>query len=386
MTPSAMPHTSRIKTKVARRIEEFPAQDWNKVFPETLENYFFCKTLDESHFDQFSFFYIMVYEGDVPIGAAPCFTMRFPLDITVAGPFKAVVDAVKKVLPAVLNPKALICGLPMGQGRIGMAGDRQRVMRAIHDSLETLARREKASMIFFKDFTGEYDDLLGPFLKKGFFKIEGLPNTDMRVRFRSFEEFLKTLSPVSRSGIKRKFKQIDGKVKFDLDIVTHLDEAALSEVHGLYLQTVRKNDDGLEIVPKEFFRNISRNMPQQVKYFLWRKDRNMVAFALCLVSAGDCIDYYLGFDYAVAYQYHLYFVRFRDLMEWCIAHGIKRYEMGQTGYEPKKRLGFDYIRLYYYIRHRNALLNFACRTLSPLFKPDNFDPVFKDMEAARERT
>jgi hypothetical protein len=105
----------------------------------------------------------------------------------------------------------------------------------------------------------------------------------------------------------------------------------------------------------------------------------MAAFAFCLVSPGLFIDYYLGFDYALAYQHQLYFVRFRDMMQWCIDRGIKKYEMGVTGYEAKRRLGFDFIRLYFYIKHLNPFLNPFVKVIKPLLEPKNFDPVFKEI-------
>ena len=48
--------------KIVRKIADIPAGDWNKVFPEAGENYYFLKTLDESNLSQFSFYYILVYE------------------------------------------------------------------------------------------------------------------------------------------------------------------------------------------------------------------------------------------------------------------------------------------------------------------------------------
>ena len=36
-----------LKTRVARKITEIPADDWNKVYPNILEGYNFYKTLDE---------------------------------------------------------------------------------------------------------------------------------------------------------------------------------------------------------------------------------------------------------------------------------------------------------------------------------------------------
>ena len=202
----------------------------------------------------------------------------------------------------------------------------------------------------------------------------------MDLNFSSFEDYLKTLSPSSREGLRRKLKKIDGKVEIGLEVTGVLDEGAIDEVHRLYLQTYKRMDKGLEKVPKEFFRNISKNMPQETKFFLWRIKGEMVAFAFCLVRKDYFIDYYLGFDYSVALNYNLYFIRFRDLLNWCLKNGMRKYEMGATSYEPKRRLGFSFVRYYFYMRHRNAILNLFFGLCSEFLKPERFDPVFREIE------
>jgi predicted N-acyltransferase len=151
-------------------------------------------------------------------------------------------------------------------------------------------------------------------------------------------------------------------------------------VYGLYMQTFNRQEIVLEKVPLDFFVHIAANMPDETKYFLWRIEGKIVAFAFCLASKGHFIDYYLGLDYSIAHQYSLYFIRFRDLMKWCIEHGIKEYEMGVTTYEPKRRLGFKFIRLYFYIKHRNKLINPFIRIVVYFIKPERFDPVFGAMQ------
>ena len=368
-----------LTTKVVSRIEEIPVQDWESVFPKVTENYYLFKSLDESHLEQFSFYYIIAYDNAIAVAATSCFLMRFPFDMTVHGPLKTFLSFIKKLMPNILCPKVLICGLPMGQGRIGIAKDCPGAMEAICAGMEKIAKEQKAEMFLYKDFNATYDALFSPLLKKGFSRVESLPSTDMAITFSSFDDYLKKLSQTSRENLKRKLKKADSQVKIDLEVTDTLSDELLPDVYGLYLQTFDKQDMGLEKLTMDFFRRTSANMPQQVKYFLWRIEGKLVAFAFCLISGDHFIDYYLGFEYAVAYQYNLYFIRFRDLLKWCIAHGIKSYEMGVTTYEPKRRLGFDFIRLYFYIKHRNPLINPFIKVISHFVKPENFDPVFKEM-------
>lgn len=358
--------------KIASKIEEIPRNDWEKVFPDAVENYYFFKTLDESKLSQFSFFYILIYDNGVPVGATSCFIMNFPMDLAVKGAFRKITGFIKLIFPGILSPRLLICGLPMGMGRIGIAAEPGKVIRTICSAMEQIAREEKIKIIAFKDFGAGYSGLLDKSLGKSFFRIKTLPNTVMEIKFSSFEEYLKTLSSASRSGLRRKFKEIDGRVKIDLEITNKLEADVLSRVYALYLQTFEKQEMGLEKLSADFFRNISENLPDETKFFLWRIDGKLAAFALCLVSGDYLVDYYLGFDYTIAYQNYLYFVRFRGIMNWCIENKIRKYEMGVTGYEPKRRLGFDFIPLYIYAKCRNKLFNPFFRILSYIMQPVNF--------------
>ncbi len=147
---------SSLKIKVVRKIEEIPPQEWLNVFPRVLENYYFFKTLDESNLEQFSFFYILVYDNNTPVGAISCFTMNFPVDVAIGGKLKRVTSFIKRFFPFIFSPKILICGLPMGQGRIGITGEPGRVIRAICKAMEEIARQEKTGIIAFKDFKSDY--------------------------------------------------------------------------------------------------------------------------------------------------------------------------------------------------------------------------------------
>ncbi|MCX5712943.1 MAG: peptidogalycan biosysnthesis protein, partial [Candidatus Omnitrophica bacterium] len=91
----------------------------------------------------------------------------------------------------------------------------------------------------------------------------------LNVWYKDFDEYLMTLSAASRYDMRRKFKKIDGHVKFDLKIADALEPGELQEVYKLYLDIVLKHEMNFEILPIEFFSKISVNMPGQTKFFLW---------------------------------------------------------------------------------------------------------------------
>lgn len=369
-----------LKTRVVRRIEEIPQHDWDKVFPDVLESYNFFKTLDECKLEQFSLFYVLAYERSTLVGVTTCFVMNYSLDTSINGPLRRLSNAVKKIKPNIFGIKTLVCGMPLGQGRMGLAGEAgqaKKIFSSLLRRVEQIAKKEKAAIIAFKDFDHSYASLLDPLQREGYAKLDGLPTTEMNVWFKSFEEYLGTLSAASRYDMRRKFRRVDGHVKFDLEVVDALDDKTLHEVYKMYLDIVDKHDMGFELLPMDFFRRISKNMPREAKFFLWKLDGKLVAFLFCLISDDMLIDYYVGLDYSIAHKYHLYFVKFRDILNWCIKHGIKRYEMGITGYEPKRRLGFEFIPLYIYAKLRNRMARPLFKAVCQFLKFENFDPALK---------
>ena len=379
------PKTGYVKARIFRKISDIPQKDWTSVYPEVLENYGFFKTLDESGFEPFSFYYILVYQDEEVVGATPCFLMKYPLETTVRGPLQKLVLAIKKIFPHAFTLKALICGLPMDQGRIGIRSEKpQDILDVILSCMEGIAQETGAGILAFKDFGCEYEPLLDTLQTDGFYKAHDLPSTAMKISFSDFNGYLKTLSRASRDGLKRKLKKIDQGPVFDMEVTNRLSPGVLDEVYALYLQTVVQSEDQFEVAPKEFFARVAENMPEETRFFLWRKDSRLVGFAYCLVSEDHFIDFYLGFDYAIAHDVHLYFVRFRDLMNWCLEHGIKTYEMGPTGYEAKRRLGFEMVPLFIYAKHRNPLINPLFKLMCRFLDPVNHHEMLRNMKKGKE--
>lgn len=367
----------KLTTRVTRRIEDIPREDWESVFPNVLEGYDFFRSLDESKLEQFAFYYIIVYDGEKAVGAAPCFSFRYSLDTSMNGTTRRVFNLVKKGFPNILSLKALACGLPMGQGCVGIAGRDRDVVAAILRKMNRIARREKARILAFKDFPRSYSKKFGHLIDDGFFKADSLPYAEMGVAFKNFEEYMNNrLSGASRYDLRRKFKRTSD-ANIAMEIVDNPSDGLFDEMYALYVQIVDKHEMGFEFMPKEFFKNIARNMPGKAKFFLWRIDGKLAAFLFALTHEGVFIDYYLGLDYEVAHKYHLFFLKFRDVLKWCLENNITRYEMGISGYEPKRRLGFDFTPLDIYIKHRSPIMNPIFKVMVRFLKFENFDPDLK---------
>lgn len=375
-----MRDSERFSVKVSRSIREIDKNQWDSVFPPIPESYGFLKTVEETLSGQFKFYYIAIYEASKIMCVAPCFLLDYDLATTLEEPLKGFVMILRKIKPSFFVARALVCGSPACEGRLGIkdSPNRHGAVTALVEKMRRIAKDEKVPIVAFKDFSDEYTPLLDTLLTERFHKVAGYPSVELRLSYKSFDEYFATLSSKTQIDLRRKFKKTDGKIKIEMEVRDNLGEL-LDEAYGLYADTLKKSDVYFEEITKDFFRLISKNMPGETKFFLWRIDEKLVAFHLCLISGGLLVAEYLGFDYDVAYKYHLYFVVFRDEIKWCIRNGIRRYETGPLNYDPKKRLDFKFVAEYIYFRHVNPLMNFTLRLIASLLKPENSDPVLKAM-------
>jgi len=364
--------------KILRSLEAIAPAEWDALFPGIPENRNFYKTVESTLSCQFQFYYVAVLTEGRPVCIAPCFLMDYPLDTPMGPPLKKVVGLIRRFMPGFFCLRILFCGLPTGEGKVGVspADCDKTTLALLVGGLEAAARDARSRVTVFKDIPERYTSFLDPLREAGFHKIGSYPLVELDLHFGSFEEYFETLSRATKKDLKRKFRKIDGLQGLKFEVRDDAG-ALLEDIDRLYLNTFEKSDVRFEKVTKDFFREIPRNMPGECKYFLWFLKGRLVAFDLCVVSDGFLIDEYVGMDYSVALDLHLYFSTFRDIIRWCIENGVKKYRSGALNYDPKKRLGFKFLPQYLYVRHRGRLGNFFIGLLARSLKPENFDPTLK---------
>ena len=109
----------------------------------------------------------------------------------------------------------------------------------------------------------------------------------------------------------------------------------IDEIYPLYLQVYERSTLQFEMLTKEYLCGIGQTMPDKVRFFVWRQSGKIIAFSLSMVQDDTIYNEYLGLDYAVALDLHLYFYAFRDIMTWAIANGYKWCFSSGLSYDPE---------------------------------------------------
>ena len=86
--------------------------------------------------------------------------------------------------------------------------------------------------------------------------------------------------------------------------------------YPLYLQVFERSRMQYEKLTKNFFRQLGQRMSDKVRFFAWGRGNMLVAFSLCTVQGDSLYAEYVGFDYTVALELHLYHYVVRDMISW----------------------------------------------------------------------
>ncbi|MFN2541294.1 MAG: GNAT family N-acetyltransferase [Chthoniobacterales bacterium] len=369
--------------KILRLADLQSSECWKRAFAGRCKDNRYYEIVERTLANEFEYRYLLLEDCSGKARAVqPVFFVRQDL-LEGVPKFRRIVDLVRKMFPRFLTMRILMVGCAAGAAELGAceAEDEVWVARALRDVLPSHARQNKASLIVFKDFPAKYRPTLSILADAGFTRVPSMPMTRLSLEHGNFDAYLQTIGYITRKSLRRKFRKTEHVAKIDMGVITdispHVDEA-----YPLYLAVHERSPMQFEHLTKEFFCAVGREMPDKARFFVWRQSGRIIAFSLCLVCGDTIYDEYLGLDYGVALDLHLYFYTMRDVLIWAIGQRLRWYYSGPLNYDPKLHLRHELAPLDLYVRHTRAWLNPLFRFALKFLEPTRHDPVLRQFPNA----
>lgn len=373
---------------VARVLESSALREceaWQKALQRRVKDHRFYEIVEQTLASGFEHHYVLLEDQTGQVRAVqPVFFVRQNLVEGVPA-LRVIVEKIRRAFPRFLTMRLLMVGCAAGEGHLGVCREEDEawVVAALRSILPLYARRCGASLVVFKDFRSSYRRALRPLASNGYRRVPSMPMTQLSLPYKDFDEYLNSLSKATRKDLRRKFRRAENAVPLTLEVVSDA-SAVVDEIYPLYLQVQERSPLKFETLTKGYFCELGRRMPERVRFFLWRQHGRIVAFSLCLVHDGTIYDDYLGLDYSVALDLHLYFISFRDVIRWSIEQGLEYYRSSPLNYEPKLHLGCELMPLDLYVMHTSPWLNRVFPPLLKLLEPTRHDQVLQRFPNADE--
>jgi predicted N-acyltransferase len=382
--------------RIVTRAELHGRDSWKQAFKDKCKDHRYYELVEQTLDNDFDFHYAVLEDSAGTVRAIqPIFFVRQNLVEGVPGKLRAMVDLVRKKFPRFLTMRVLMVGCAAGEGQLGacVREDESWVAGALHACLKIYARQNRASLVVLKDFSARYRRTLENFSRNGYARVPSMPMTRLSLKHASFDDYLSTLGYITRKSLRRKFRKTERAAKIDMEVITDI-TPYVEEIYPLYLQVHERSPMKFEHLSKDYFRSLSQQMPDRVRFFIWRSEgktchaeaeqRRIIAFSCCLVHDGKIYDECLGLDYNVALNLHLYFYTLRDVLTWAMEQGLDEYVSGPLNYDPKLHLGCELMPLDLYVMHTTAFLNPIFRQAVKFLEPTRHDPVLRRFPNAHE--
>jgi predicted N-acyltransferase len=208
--------------------------------------------------------------------------------------------------------------------------------------------------------------------------------TKLNIDYASFADYMnKALNSATRTKLRKKFRAAAQAAPIEMTVVDDI-TPCIEETYPLYLQVYERSKLHFEKLSKEYFCRLGRTMPDKVRFFIWRQNRRTVAFTLCMIEGDAIYAEYIGLDYTVALDLHLYHYAVRDMITWSIANNYKWFRSSGLNYDPKLHLRHLLDPIDLYVRHISGTKNVFLKLILPLLEPSRYDKTLQKFPNYKE--
>ena len=348
---------------------------WEFAFANERKDHRYYELVEDTLHPEFDYRYFLIRDATGHIRSVqPFFLLDQDLLVGASLRFGGLIDGVRKMWPRLMRARTLMVGCVAGEGHLD--GDEvchRANVELLASKIVAHANKLGAHLITFKEFPARYRPALDCLIEHGFTRIPSLPMTRLCIDYASFDDYMtRALNSATRKKLRKKFEATARAYPIEMSVISDV-TPAIAQVYPLYLEVYARSKLHFEKLTERYFCELGCRMGDKVRFFLWRQSGRIVAFATCMVQGDAIYAEYIGFDYSVALDLHLYHYAFRDMVSWAIANGYKWFRSSGLNYDPKLHLRHLLDPIDLYVRHTSAPINALLKRILPLIEPTRYD-------------
>jgi Acetyltransferase (GNAT) domain len=364
-----------LSLEVAERDDLAKMPRWREAFAGERKDHRYYELVEDTLHPEFDYRYLILRDPNGDVRAIePFFVLDQDLLVGVSARFGSLIEVIRRVWPRFMRLRTLMVGCVAGEGHLDGGEARGGVLaEQMASLLPGHARELDAPLIVLKEFPSKYRRTLDCLLDRGFSRIPSMPMTRLSIDYASFDDYLNSaLSSGTRRNLRKKFRDAARAPSLVMSVVDDV-TPIIDEVYPLYLEVYERSNLRFEKLTKEYFCELGRRMGDKVRFFTWRQNGRIVAFAHCMTHDDTIYAEYIGLDYDVAIELHLYHYVFRDVVSWAIARGYKWFRSSGLNYDPKLHLRQELDPIDLYVRHVSPVANTVIKAVLPWLEPTRYE-------------
>jgi hypothetical protein len=373
-----------MKLKVFTSIEDCTT-DWLQAQPsdDIFLQYPYLSAIENCPPEAMSFYYLIFYQEDRPVGVSYCQFLQFKAtrsvnETIIKTPFSRFPKLEKGLRDAILNWSSfnvLIGGNLLLTGNhsfvfIDEVVSLDEAYACIGEAMDLLKKKVQAHIWFMKDFLEEDRKNTHQWKKRQFREYAFMPTMLMRLQpeWKTFDDYLSALTSKYRVRTKRAFKKAKGVIRRELTVqeISQWRE----DLFDLFKRVVDKADFNMTYISPDYFYSLKKALGDQfcvIGYFL---EGRLIGFHTTIENGSELEAHYLGMDLDLNRSHQLYLNMLYDIIQCGIQKRKEQISFARTAMEIKSSVGATAENMYIYLRHTNPVKNQVYHQLFRLFKPD----------------
>jgi hypothetical protein len=378
---------SSVRARFCASVGAVGAGAWATLLPGRGEDWTYFRTLEAVPPPQFRLGAIVVEEDGRVLGVAPVFRTAYRFDTSLQRSWRSVGDMLYRRLPRLVSRELLSLGSPLSDNsHIGISPDlaperRQAVLSEVLGCLSSTARAEGIPLIAAKSLSTDEADVYAPtFLAHGYTRVTTIPNVILDLPYYDLEDYLASLPEKTGSYLRRKWRSAS---KVTIEHPRSI-EGLESEINALYRATLAQShvDYGnFGPVHPDYFASVLREAGDRARVTLCRVAGELVSFQLYMRGRDTVYAKGIGMKYPQARDHNLYFLNWREMIQYCLRQRIPRISMSGTTYAAKLLIGGRLEQRWIFFRFQNPVMNVVAPWLAGVFDFESNDPELRALRA-----
>ncbi len=377
------------QVRVFDSIRDIAAADWDEVAGAAAapRSHAYLSAIEASGINDCRFFYPVVFDASGRILAHACvYTITTDLTQTLPAQWQSAAAAVKRLWRGFLQVKITECASPLVPGHsisIRPGAPRAALMRRLGRAVAELARRERSRLVVFRDFLDAERADADALFEEGYNRASNMPLARIRVRWKTYEEYLDAMRSRYRKDLKRRLERVERSGQRALRLEHFAERAALwaEQVATMY---DRSKSFKRERIGVRYYEEIERIPVRNRMVLAAGRDGHAVAHGLVLFDAEHTIATYFGRD--AGPPGNEWFHLLNEVIRLGIERGSRYICLGLGSYDAKSLVGADFEPLHCYARSTLGWVNWLMRRVPDrMARPEiRTRRIFRDEDEAAD--
>lgn len=352
--------------RIYRSIHELPAAIWDEIVGPAAapRSHAYLAAIEASLINDCRYFYPVIYDSTGRVLAHAC-VYTITTDLTQALPrfWQTVANAIKRLWPRFLQVKITECASPLVPGHslsVRPGVSRTAVLRRLGGLLAELARDENSRLVVFRDFLDSERGDADALLEVGYEPASNMPLARIRVRWKTYDEYLDAMRSRYRKDLKRRLRRVARDGQRTLRLAYFADR---SQLWASQVQTMYERSKGFkrERIGARYYEQIERIPTASRTLLVAERDGRATAHGLVLFDAEHTIATYFGRE--AGRPGNEWFYLLNEVIRLGIQRGSRYICLGLGSYDAKSLVGAEFEPLYCYVRSTLPWVNWLLRRI-----------------------